>query len=91
VTISGFMIVRNVASQGYPFLEAALAALPVCDEFLISDGESSDATWKALEALRDKHPDKVKLFRDSWGGDASRGAVLARMTNALRRRCAGEY
>lgn len=35
------MIVRNVAVQGYPYLEAIRSALPICDEFLVSDGFSS--------------------------------------------------
>ena len=89
--LSGFMIVRNVASQGYPFIEAIRSALPICDEFLVSDGYSTDETWRALEILRDRHPDKVKLFRDDWPGGHNRGTTQARVTNALRPRCSGRY
>ena len=53
-SISGFMIVKDVVAQGYPFLEAITAALPVCDEFLISEGFSSDYTWDALQWLQQK-------------------------------------
>ena len=42
--ISGFMIVKDVLRQGYPFVEAIASALPICDEFLISDGYSTDGT-----------------------------------------------
>ncbi|WP_153306289.1 hypothetical protein [Desulfatiglans anilini] len=92
-TISGFMIVKNVVIQGYPFLEAIAAALPVCDEFLVSDGYSTDETWPILKALRKKHPDKLKLFRDAWPGPelAVRGGILAKMTNILKERCRGQY
>jgi len=89
--LSGFMVVRNVASQGYPFIEAILSALPICDEFLVSDGYSTDETWRALEILRDRNPGKVKLFRDDWPGGLNRGTALARATNALRPRCSGRH
>lgn len=93
ITISGFMIVKNVVVQGYPFLEAIEAALPVCDEFLVSDGYSIDDTWKALKALQKKYPGKLQLFQDPWPGPelAVRGGTLARMTNILKGRCRGRY
>jgi hypothetical protein len=49
--ISGFMIVRNVISQGYPFLEAIASVLPICDEFLVSDGYSDDGTFEVLSEV----------------------------------------
>jgi hypothetical protein len=89
--ISGFMIVRNVAAQGYPFVEAIRSALPICDEFLVSDGGSTDDTGRALEILRDRHPKQIRLFRDPWPAGNSRDASLAGMTNVLRHRCTGRY
>ena len=91
MAISGFMIVRDVVSQGYPFLESIRAALPVCDEFLVSDGYSADGTWDALNVLAQRHPDKVRLFRDEWRGPTRHGEVLARMTNLLKERCRLDY
>jgi hypothetical protein len=91
VAISGFMVVRNVVAQGYPFLEAIRAALPVCDEFLVSDGYSTDGTWEALQVLQSAHAEKVRLFRDAWGGDTRHGAIIANMTNILKPRCRFEY
>ncbi|MDX2170337.1 MAG: hypothetical protein SF182_24910 [Deltaproteobacteria bacterium] len=87
--ISGFLIVRNGVRNGYPFLEAIQAALPVCDEFLVADGWSEDGTWDALQALRDAYPDRVELFRDRWVRDDER--AIAAMTNVLRQRCRYEY
>ena len=91
VTISGFMIVKNVVSLGYPFLEAIVAVLPVCDEFLVSDGYSEDNTWEVLQVLREKLPEKVRLYRDRWRGGTESGQVLSTMTNVLRDRCNGDY
>jgi len=85
------MIVKNVVSQGYPFLEAIEAALPLCDEFLVSEGYSYDETWPVLQALQKKHPGKLKLFRDSWNTDINTGPILAKMTNILKQRCQGDF
>jgi hypothetical protein len=90
-TISGFMIIKNVVSLGYPFLEAIVAVLPVCDEFLVSDGYSEDNTWEVLQVLKEKFPEKVRLYRDRWRGRTESGQVLSTMTNLLKDRCNGEY
>lgn len=89
--ISGFMIAWNTASQGYPFVEAIRSALPLCDEFLVSDGGSTDETWQALECLRDRYPKQIALFRDPWPKGSNRDKTLATMINILRVRCSGRY
>lgn len=91
IKISGFLVLKNAVIQGYPFIEAILSALPVCDEFLIADGYSSDDTWNALQAIMEKFPGKIKLFRDKWEGNTNMSQIVAQMTNKLRRRCQGEY
>jgi hypothetical protein len=89
--LSGFMIVRDGVAGGYPFLEAVLAALPACDEFLISDGFSTDETWPALQKLQTTFPDKIRLYRDVWPEGYPDATVIAEVSNQLRRRCQGEY
>lgn len=89
--ISGFMIVREVERQGYPFIEAGRSALSVCDELLISDGYSTDRTWEGLLGLHAAFPDRVHLFQDRWPDHRNRGEILAAMTNRVRRRCRGTY
>ncbi len=91
ILISGFMVVKDVVAQGYPFLEAITAALRVCDEFLISEGYSSDETWSALEWLQRKFPDKIRLYRDEWHGSRWHGQIIAEMQNVVLARCRGEY
>jgi len=87
--ISGFMIVKNVLEQGYPFVEAIASALPICEEFLISDGYSTDGTFETIEKIS-KLNSKVKVFRQEWPNIKSANA-LTEVTNGLRKKCRFEY
>lgn len=87
--ISGFMILKNALKQGYPFPEAIASALPICDEFLISDGYSTDGTFELLRQMSLSNK-KIKIFRYNWL-DAKSVTVLTDATNALRKKCRGEY
>jgi len=60
-TISGIMTVKNVLSLGYPYLEAIISALPIVDEFLISDGGSTDKTFYHINKLKEKFP-QIQIF-----------------------------
>jgi hypothetical protein len=91
IKISGYMIVRDVVFHGYPYLEAIRSALPLCDEFLVADGCSTDETWKGLQALKQQFPEKVHLFQEPWQGETSSGEILATMSNHLRKHCRGKY
>jgi glycosyltransferase involved in cell wall biosynthesis len=87
--ISGFMIVKNVLKTGYPFVEAIASALPVCDEFLISEGYSDDGTCEVIERMAKLNP-KIKVFRYQWPA-ARRFSVLGEVTNTVRAKCSGDY
>jgi glycosyltransferase involved in cell wall biosynthesis len=87
--ISGFMIVKDVLEQGYPFVEAIASALPICDEFLISDGCSEDGTYKVLEKISSLNS-KVKVYRHRWPNTKDI-SVLADVTNEVRSRCRFQY
>jgi len=87
--ISGFMIVKDVIKPGYPFVEAVASALPVCDEFLISDGYSTDGTYKAVARIAELNS-KVKVFRQEWPKE-KRFTLLADVTNWIRAKCSHEY
>ena len=89
IMISGFMIVKDVLGQGYPFVEAIASALPVCDEFLISDGYSTDGTYEVVERISSLNP-KVKVYRYQWP-DKKDLTVLADVTNELRSKCRFQY
>jgi len=87
--ISGFIIVKDVLGQGYPFVEAIASALPICDEFLVSDGYSTDGTYEVLEKIS-RVNSKVKVYRERWPDKKSIN-VLADVTNAVRSKCRFEY
>lgn len=87
--ISGFMIVKDVLKQGYPFVESIASALPICDEFLISDGYSTDGTYEVVKRIASLNP-KVKVNRKKWP-DKKNSTVLTDVTNELRRKCRHEY
>jgi glycosyltransferase involved in cell wall biosynthesis len=87
--ISGFMIVKDVLEQGYPFAEAIASALPVCDEFLVSDGYSKDGTYEVLEKIASLNP-KVKVYRHQWPNKRDL-TILADETNQIRAKCRFEH
>jgi hypothetical protein len=87
--ISGFMTLKNVVKTGYPFVEAIAAILPVCDEFLISEGYSIDGTYEICEKMAQLNK-KIKVFRDEWPS-ARRYNVIADVTNRVRAKCNGDY
>ncbi len=87
--ISGFMPIKNVLGTGYPFVEAIAASLPVCDEFLVSDGYSTDGTFEVIEKIATLNK-KVRVFRQQWP-TSKEGSVLAEVTNAVRVKCRYNY
>ena len=87
--ISGFMIVKDALKQGYPFVEAVASSLSICDEFLISDGYSTDGTFEIVQKMA-KLNKKIKVFRQEWPA-ARRYTILGEVTNAIRRKCKYEY
>lgn len=89
--ISGFTIARNVEALGYPFIEAVRAALPICDEFIISEGYSSDRTWEAVQALAEHFPDKIRIRRDRWSDEPDNGEVIAHISNRALADCRGSH
>jgi len=59
--ITGLNSGKNCIENGYPFIEAILSKLPLCDEYFVSDGGSTDGTYEALLELAEVYP-KIKVF-----------------------------
>jgi hypothetical protein len=63
--ISGILSIKDGIYRGYPFLEAILSVLPICDEFLINEAKSEDETLYYLKKLKKVFP-KIKIYQIPW-------------------------
>jgi len=87
--VSGFTIVRNGERFCYPFKEAILSILPLCDEFIVNVGDSDDGTLEAVEAIGDS---KIKILRRTWDMSLRKnGKLLSVETNQALRKCTGDW
>lgn len=89
MNISGFSYVRNGFEFGYPFLEAIQSVLPVCDEFVIAVGASTDGTSEAIAKL---DPKKIKIIDTKWDMKLREGGkVFAQQANIALDNIAGDW
>jgi len=68
--VSGFTIIRNAIKYDYPVSEAITSILPLCDEFIIAVGNSSDATLDLVKQI--KSP-KIKIIETVWDDSLREG------------------
>ena len=87
-TISGHMIIKNGVKFDYPFVEACLSILPICDEFIFIEGNGEDGTYEKLLELQSSNP-KIKIFRENW--QKEHFSVLSELTNVAIERCKCNY
>ena len=77
--ITGFTIVRNAVKFDYPVIESITSILPVCDEFVVSVGNSSDDTLQLIKSINSP---KIKIIESVWDDNLREGGqVLALETN----------
>ena len=87
--ISGFSYVRNGFDYGVPFLEAYQSILPVCDEFIVAVGDSTDGTREAIVNLRS---DKIKIIDTVWDMKLKQGGkIFAQQTNIALDAITGDW
>lgn len=87
--ISGFSFVRNAVTFDYPFLESISSILPLCDEFVIAVGKSSDDTLQKLKSLNSP---KIKLIETVWDESLRTGGqILAQQTNIALNHVTGDW
>ena len=86
--VSGFTIIRNGIVYAYPFKEAILSILPLCDEFIINVGKSDDQTLEFVESIKD---DKIKIVESIWDMTLDGGRVLSVETNRAMAKCSGDW
>jgi len=77
--ISGFTIARNVIKFDYPIIEAINSILPVCDEFVVAVGDSTDDTLGLIKSIGSN---KIKIIETIWDDSLREGGrVLALETD----------
>jgi glycosyltransferase involved in cell wall biosynthesis len=77
--ISGFSYVRNGIAYDYPFLESIQSILPICDEFVMVLGDSTDSSREAILSL---NSDKIRIVDTVWDmNNRTGGKVFAQQAN----------
>ena len=73
--VTGFTIVRNGVKFDYPFIESIRSVLPLCDEMIVSVGNSEDDT---LQRIKDIGDPKIRIIQTVWDDSLREGGrVLA--------------
>lgn len=87
--ISGFTFVRNAIDLYYPVVESIRSALPICDEFVVAAGDSTDGTTELLRGIADP---KIKIVETTWDQrQFVGGATNAVQTNIALAACTGDW
>ena len=86
--VSGFTIIRNGVLYAYPFKEAILSILPLCDEMIVNVGKSHDNTLDIIKSISDK---KIKIIECEWDMTLKDGKVLSTETNRALKECSGDW
>ena len=68
--VAGFTFIRNAITNDYPIVEAITSILPLCDEFIIAHGNSSDDTLKLLQSIDSA---KIKIIETTWNDEEREG------------------
>jgi glycosyltransferase involved in cell wall biosynthesis len=68
--ISGYTFIRNATLLYYPIIESISSILPLCDEFIVNVGDSSDNTLDLIKSI--KNP-KIKILESIWPADVREG------------------
>jgi glycosyltransferase involved in cell wall biosynthesis len=87
--ISGFTIIRDGVKYAYPFKEAILSILPLCDEMIVNVGASDDGTLKVVESILDA---RIRILKREWDSNLRDGGKLLSVeTNFALGECSGDW
>ena len=87
--VSGFTIIKNGVTFAYPFREAVLSILPLCDEFIVNVGDSKDETLEVVKSMRDE---RIRIIQRTWDMSLRKNAqVLSVETNHALKECNGDW
>lgn len=87
--VSGFSYIRNGFTYGYPFLQSIQSILPICDEFIIAVGDSTDGTREAIANLQSP---KIKIIDTIWDENLRVGGkIFAQQANIALDGISGDW
>lgn len=90
--ISVCFVVKNGITNGYPFWESLQSCLPIADEIVISEGNSTDDTFKVVKKFCELHPDKAHFFRCDWNNHkTAAGEVIAKVSMEAMQKCRRQW
>lgn len=82
--ISGFTIVRNALIGDYCIKECIESLLPICDEIVVGDADSTDGTKLVLQAMAIENP-KIRIIHQQWEQPVADPKWFVRWINQTRR------
>jgi glycosyltransferase involved in cell wall biosynthesis len=87
--VSGFSYVRNGLIFGYPFAEAIRSILPLCDEFIMVVGDSTDGTRSVIESINSP---KIRIIDTVWDENLRKGGfIFSQQANIGLDHCTGDW
>lgn len=86
--VTGFIIIRNAIKYDYPVREAISSILPLCDEVIVTVGDSDDGTAELIASI---DPAKIKIYHSVWDKSLMAGGkVLADETDKSYAQISGD-
>lgn len=71
--VTGFTFVRNAIKFDYPVAEAIRSILPLCDEVVVSVGDSEDGTLQLIESIASP---KLRIVHSTWDDSLKEGGRI---------------
>lgn len=68
--IAGFTFIRNAVQNDYSIVEAICSILPICDEFVVAHGNSTDSTLALIESINSP---KIRVVQTVWDDTVREG------------------
>jgi glycosyltransferase involved in cell wall biosynthesis len=93
--VSGFTLIYNGITLGFPYIESIKSLAPLCDEVIINVGFSDpectqdDGTWELLQ--KELNDEKYDFIKSYWDPKIKKdGLILSQQTNIALEKCSGD-